>query len=60
MSAWALPGRSPHDAAILGVFAPNLASYLLEPVLGTVEAAAAGRLGTVTLAALGIAEEART
>ena len=49
---------SPHDAAIASVGFPNLASYLLEPVLGTIEAAAAGQMGTVTLAALGIAEEA--
>lgn len=47
-----------HDAAILAIAAPNLLSELLEPVLSTVEASAAGRMGTVTLAALGIAEEA--
>lgn len=47
-----------HDAAIIRIAAPNLMSELLEPTLSTVEASAAGRLGTVTLAALGIAEEA--
>ena len=47
-----------HDAAIVAIAAPNLLSELLEPTLSTVEASAAGALGTVTLAALGIAEEA--
>eukprot|EP01051_Picozoa_sp_SAG22_P012571 SAG22_NODE_1319_length_4762_cov_3.990564_2_plen_301_part_00 len=56
MSAFAL--RNPHDAAIAAVGLPNLAGYLLEPVLATIETAAAGKMGTVSLAALGIAEEA--
>jgi len=55
MSGWL---TSPHDAAIAAIALPNLASELLEPVLSTIETAAAGRLGTITLAALGIAEEA--
>ena len=55
MAGWFTTGN---DAAILAIAAPNLMSELLEPTLSTVEASAAGTLGTVTLAALGIAEEA--
>eukprot|EP01050_Picozoa_sp_SAG11_P019807 SAG11_NODE_3217_length_2604_cov_1.697006_1_plen_204_part_00 len=47
-----------HDAEIAEVALPALASHALEPLLSSVEAAAAGRMGTVALGALGLAEGA--
>lgn len=51
-----LPGwfRSPHDAEIFALALPALFTTLLDPIMGMIDTAIVGRLGTAQLASVGL------